>query len=181
MRRASAWSVISPAGSMHRLADAVARQLRRLGALRPGRPGRPALQVPDPRSRRDVAGEGRPDGPPDRADRVRLRRRRVELRVGRRRVARAPGTDRVTRAADERLRSASLAPGAPACPTPNSPSSSPRTSASRASPTSNSCRSWSIRTTRSPATGRRDPTARFGDPDGLRLLDPLAHTRPISA
>ena len=70
--------------------DALARLVRALGAVRPGRGGGLALQVRAPDARGEAAAEGRPARVPHgEAARQRVRRLPAAVRVGRRRLARA--------------------------------------------------------------------------------------------
>ena len=81
--------------------------LRRVGALRARRRQRHGVQVRDPRPRRRVAREGRPDGGLGReARRHGVEDLRVDLRVGRRRLAGRARRALPGRRADERLRDA---------------------------------------------------------------------------
>ena len=75
-----------------RLPDALARLVRRLGAVHPRRRRRRRVQVPDPRRRRRLARQGRPDGVRDRgAAGDRVGGFTLALRLGRRRLARPSG------------------------------------------------------------------------------------------
>ncbi len=88
-------------------ADAVARLQRRLGAVRAGHRCRRQVQVPDPRSGRSVAREGRPDGVRRRDPAGhRVGRLHLRLHLERRRVGAQARGHRAARRTDERLRGA---------------------------------------------------------------------------
>ena len=88
-----------------RASDALARQLRRLGAVHARSRLRRAVQVRDLRSGRRLAPQGRSDGGTGRGSaRDRVRRVRVRLRVGRPGLDDSPRRARSAARADERLR-----------------------------------------------------------------------------
>ena len=165
--------------------DALAGQLRGVGALRARRRGRHPLQVPHPRPRRAVAREGRPDGV--RAPRSRRPPRRSSPRCTTSGTTptgwRARAASDPARRADERLRGAprlvAAGPGLPA----RWPTSSSSTWTRPASPTSSCCRWPSTRSagrgaTRSPRTTRRRPGSAPRTTSGTSST---ACTRPATA
>ena len=145
----------------HVVPDARHGLQRRLGAVRPRRRRRRGLQVPDPRRRRPVAAQGRPDGVRHRGPAGhRVGRAHRELRVGRRRLARAAPRDRVAQGADVDLRGAPRVVARRAVlPRARRPARRLRPG-QRASPTSSSCPSPSTRSAARGATRCRRTTRR---------------------
>ena len=166
------------------LPDALARLVRRVGAVRPRRRRRRPLQVRRPRRRRRVAAR-RPTRWP-RAPRCRRRPRRscftstYEWGDGEWMAQRARPTP--LHGADERSTRCTSARGGRACPTASSPSSWSTTSASSASPTSSCCR-WPSTRSAAPGATRSRPTtrrpSRFGTPDDFRYLVDRLHQAGI--
>ena len=143
-------------------ADALARLVRGVGAVRARARRRHAVQVRDPRRGRRVAAEGRPDGARHRgAAGDRVGGRAVDVRLGRRRTGwrAARATDPHT-GADERLRGAPRVLAARAWATASWPSSWSTTSGRPGSRTSSSCRWPSTRSAGRGATRSRRTTRR---------------------